>query len=293
MHLVSAHHNRHAAIAFFDQHKTKFWDDKPEWRNNIGGNPITPSGWPSYYIEEMVGHSQCQQSALASLGEREAWRHIIVLREGSLEESGGWGALDTVLVARKPLTSADLARLREGIAGTRIHPVYFPDRDASNPFAELLHARDPRAFERAYPYDISTVDDNRPFFFYTVQPRDLWAFATEASTGVADLWVNLRSAAEERLVELQVALASIVEHGDELKGVDRAAILKRAQVGEVLVLDVRPEAEFAAAHRALSAAEMARVAWPSLPAGVIGAPSRFMNRAQSKYGPGSQCMPGW
>src|ERR1700682_6296411 len=25
----------------------------------FGGNPITASGWPSYYIEEMVGHSQC------------------------------------------------------------------------------------------------------------------------------------------------------------------------------------------------------------------------------------------
>jgi rhodanese-related sulfurtransferase len=69
-----------------------------------------------------------------------------------------------------------------------------------------------------------------------------------AGTGVADLWVNLRSEAEERLVELQVALAAIVEHGDELKGVDRAAILKRAKAGEVLVLDVRPEEEFAAAH---------------------------------------------
>ena len=33
----------------------------------FGGNPITASGWPSYYIEEMVGHSQCQQTALASL----------------------------------------------------------------------------------------------------------------------------------------------------------------------------------------------------------------------------------
>ena len=31
------------------------------------GHPITPGGWPSYYIEEMVGHSQCQQSALSSL----------------------------------------------------------------------------------------------------------------------------------------------------------------------------------------------------------------------------------
>ena len=69
-----------------------------------------------------------------------------------------------------------------------------------------------------------------------------------ASTSVADLWVSLRSAAEERLVELQVALASIVEHGDDLQGVDRAAILKKARAGEVVVLDVRPEDEFAAAH---------------------------------------------
>ena len=28
----------------------------------FGGNPLTPSGWPSFYIEEMVGHSQCQQT---------------------------------------------------------------------------------------------------------------------------------------------------------------------------------------------------------------------------------------
>ncbi len=70
-----------------------------------------------------------------------------------------------------------------------------------------------------------------------------------ASTSVADLWVTLRAEAEARLVELQVALASIVEHGDELEGVvDRAAILKRAKAGDVLVLDVRPKEEFAAGH---------------------------------------------
>ncbi|MBA4214998.1 MAG: ArsR family transcriptional regulator [Polaromonas sp.] len=69
-----------------------------------------------------------------------------------------------------------------------------------------------------------------------------------ASTSVADLWVNLRSEAEERLVELQMALTSIVEHGDELQGVSRADILRRAAAGEVLVLDVRPEDEYAAAH---------------------------------------------
>ncbi len=69
-----------------------------------------------------------------------------------------------------------------------------------------------------------------------------------ASTSVADLWVTLRAEAEERLVELQVALANIVEHREELKGFDRKALLKKAAAGEVLVLDVRPVDEFAAAH---------------------------------------------
>jgi predicted TIM-barrel fold metal-dependent hydrolase len=31
-----------------------------------GGNPITGGGWPSYYIEEMTGHSQTCQSVLSS-----------------------------------------------------------------------------------------------------------------------------------------------------------------------------------------------------------------------------------
>jgi len=69
-----------------------------------------------------------------------------------------------------------------------------------------------------------------------------------ASDSVANLWVHLRSEAEERLVELQMALASIVEHSDELKGVDRASILARATTGEVVVLDVRPQDEFSVAH---------------------------------------------
>jgi rhodanese-related sulfurtransferase/DNA-binding HxlR family transcriptional regulator len=69
-----------------------------------------------------------------------------------------------------------------------------------------------------------------------------------ASDSVADLWVTLRTEAEERLVELQVALASLVSHGDDLESLDRNAILKKAKSGAVLVLDVRPQEEYDAAH---------------------------------------------
>ena len=69
-----------------------------------------------------------------------------------------------------------------------------------------------------------------------------------AGTSVADWWVTLRSEAEERLVELQVALANLITHGDDLEGLDRRAILRKAAAGEVLVLDVRPTEEYASAH---------------------------------------------
>ncbi len=69
-----------------------------------------------------------------------------------------------------------------------------------------------------------------------------------ANTSVADLWVAMRTEAEERLVELQVALAGIVSHGDALQGIDRATMLQKAKSGEILMLDVRPQAEYASAH---------------------------------------------
>lgn len=69
-----------------------------------------------------------------------------------------------------------------------------------------------------------------------------------ASHSVAELWVRLRTEAEERLVELQMALHALMEPGVDLKGVDRQDILRRAEAGELVVLDVRPGPEFEEAH---------------------------------------------
>lgn len=69
-----------------------------------------------------------------------------------------------------------------------------------------------------------------------------------AGPGVADLWVSLRTLAEERLVDLRMGLDSLVTHGGDLRGVNRDSILARARSGEVVVIDVRPQDEFAAGH---------------------------------------------
>lgn len=65
---------------------------------------------------------------------------------------------------------------------------------------------------------------------------------------VADFWVEIRALAEDRLLELRAALAKLTENAHELTPMDREQILALAKRGEVVVLDVRPETEFAAGH---------------------------------------------
>ncbi len=135
--------------------------------------------------------------ALARLGEKEAWRNVIVVREGTPEDSKGWGALDTVLVSRRPFTAADLARARQAIRDAGFQTLYLPDESIQNPFTELLRARDPKTFYEQYPFNVSPVDDDRPFFFYTVQPREILSFlrhfwrGDQPASSRADFQVNM------------------------------------------------------------------------------------------------------
>ena len=52
-------------------------------------------------------------------------------------------------------------------------------------------AKDPLQWERTYRFDITPVSDNRPFFFYTVQPRDVSAFILQTGKRSADYKVNV------------------------------------------------------------------------------------------------------
>jgi rhodanese-related sulfurtransferase/DNA-binding CsgD family transcriptional regulator len=65
---------------------------------------------------------------------------------------------------------------------------------------------------------------------------------------VADFWVSLRELAEERLLELQQGLSKVAGAEHALDGLDRRALLEGARRGEIVVLDVRPAAEFRASH---------------------------------------------
>ena len=127
--------------------------------------------------------------ALKRIGEDDPADHVVVLREDA-GHLGGWGAQDTVLISRRPFGSEDLARLRAELPEAHLQPIYFPGDGPKNAFGQLLETSDPGAFYASYPYDVSPVSDDRPFFFYTVQPRDLVAFLTSANRQSADYKIN-------------------------------------------------------------------------------------------------------
>ncbi|HEX3685243.1 MAG TPA: hypothetical protein VHU83_22090, partial [Bryobacteraceae bacterium] len=129
------------------------------------------------------------RAALKQMGQDDAERHIAVVREDvqKLEE---WGSQDTILISRAAFSAADIERIRSAAKTAGMQAVYLPGTGIETPFRELLLTKDLRRFYDRYPFDVRPVTDNRPFFFYTVQPRDLWRFLAHASSASEDYKIN-------------------------------------------------------------------------------------------------------
>ncbi|HYL38763.1 MAG TPA: hypothetical protein VEV17_22790 [Bryobacteraceae bacterium] len=125
---------------------------------------------------------------LADVGEAQPATHIVVVRQDA-DKLAGWGAQDTVLIFRKPLAGDDLAAVRAKLAGTRLQVLYLPGQAVNNEFGRMLAARDPETFWGQYRFNVSPVSDDRPFFFYTVQPDDVWRFLKQ-TRDAADSKIN-------------------------------------------------------------------------------------------------------
>ena len=126
--------------------------------------------------------------ALGEVGETDAWRHVVVLRDHA-QNIDAFGALDTVLIFRKPLGDADVAAVKSALSETHLQALYIPGDAPSNEFGALLRSADPSTFWRNYRYNVTPVDDDRPFFFYTVQPRDILNFLKQGGRS-ADYKIN-------------------------------------------------------------------------------------------------------
>lgn len=101
--------------------------------------------------------------------------HIAVIRERGLAN---------FLLKRTPFTAAELNRLRELVQEHEYQVVVLPDqREGDGVFQRLIAANGSAEFYAGFPFDISPVDDDRPFFYYMLKPADflsLFSFPEQA-----------------------------------------------------------------------------------------------------------------
>ncbi len=69
-----------------------------------------------------------------------------------------------------------------------------------------------------------------------------------ADPAVCDFFQSLRALGEKRLAEVDTILRRFREAPETLEPVERDTLLNRIRSGEVILLDVRPEEEYRAAH---------------------------------------------
>ena len=73
-------------------------------------------------------------------------------------------------------------------------------------------------------------------------------FYSLSSPVVADLWRTMRQAAQEHVAGLEQLAADYLGDRSKLRTITRDDLRTRLRDGDVVVVDVRPEAEFAAGH---------------------------------------------
>jgi spermidine synthase len=94
-------------------------------------------------------------------------RHFIVASLGSLDEDG----IPVVVLAKKtPFTEQEETAVEEHCERySDLDPIYVPSNPGHNPFSDLIASNNPYAYARGYVYNVAPVDDNAPFFFFTLK----------------------------------------------------------------------------------------------------------------------------
>jgi len=106
--------------------------------------------------------------ALHRLGVTNPARNFMVASEGRLNEDG----IPVVVLAKKnAFTPQEEAAVVEHLNRySQLASLYLPSRPGQNPFSDLIASNAPYAYARRYAYNVAPVDDNAPFFFFTLKP---------------------------------------------------------------------------------------------------------------------------
>jgi spermidine synthase len=145
---------------------------------------IAITRWEFQQPREALRVVSVAMQALHELGVADTRNNFIVVAEGRLDADG---IPVVVLAKRTPFTLEEQNLVREDIAAhSRLFSFYVPSDPHTvasgqeehypanaNSFTQLIQLNDPQRFAAHYPYDVSPVTDNAPFFFFTLKPGQI------------------------------------------------------------------------------------------------------------------------
>jgi hypothetical protein len=128
---------------------------------------IAVTRWEFQQPREALRVVSVATEALHQMGIENPAKHFIVVSDGELDEDG----IPVVVLAKKsPFTPGEEAKVQAHLEEHEdLAALYLPSAPKQNAFSALIARNDPRAFARDYAYNVAPVDDNAPFFFFTLK----------------------------------------------------------------------------------------------------------------------------
>ncbi len=132
---------------------------------------IAITRWEFRHPREALRVVAVAMEALHQLGVANPARNFIVASQGELNADG----IPVVVLAKKtPFTAAEeTAVITHFDHYWELDSLYLPSHPGQNPFSDLIASNDPYAFARTYAYNVAPVNDNAPFFFFTLKPGQI------------------------------------------------------------------------------------------------------------------------
>jgi predicted membrane-bound spermidine synthase len=137
------------------------------------GGVLSLTRWYQTPPDQLLRILSLGRVVLGERGVRDPARHFVVVR--GQQEGGQPLATSTVLVKAEPFTDDEIAGAESFAERSGFEVLYTPNTRPDNDLTRLVEAPDPEAFQDAFASDISPPTDNRPFFFQSARPSQVFS----------------------------------------------------------------------------------------------------------------------
>jgi len=144
------------------------------------GNPITGTGWPSFYVEEHVGPAQAMQANIVSMVTEGVFEHFPTLKVVSVENGFGWiPALMWRMDSAWSMLKAEVPHLKRKPSEYIREHVYVTTQPVEEPhkpeyFAQMLEQFGDMADHLLFASDYPHWDADDPDFALPAQISEEW-----------------------------------------------------------------------------------------------------------------------